>query len=109
VRAIRLYAQGGIDRHRATFRTTQSADDRTVTINNATQTLAGGTQMLEYTTEGWGWVVGGGLEAWVNRVFGLYADAQYVKLRGSDVTGGEARTNESLLVVTAGIRVHLGR
>ncbi len=109
VGSIRIYGQGGLDRRRTTIRSTQTVEDRVVTVNNATQTLPGGTQTVEYTTEGWGWTAGGGLEAWANRFLGIYVDAQLAKLRGSDVTGGEARINDTLLLVTAGIRVHIGR
>jgi hypothetical protein len=109
VGAVRLYAQGGINRHRARFTSTQTTQDRTVTVNGVVQTLPGGTQTSQYTTEGWSWLMGGGVEAWVNRVIALYGDAQYAKLRGADTRGGEARTDDSLFVVIAGIRVHLGR
>jgi hypothetical protein len=105
----RLYAQGGLNRQRTTVMTTQDTDARTVTVNNVTQTFPAATQTLQYTTEGWGWLLGGGFEAWANRFVGLYVDGQYLKLRGSDVTRGEARTDESLLLMTAGVRLHVGR
>jgi len=105
----RLYAQGGLNRHHATFSTTQEADSRTVTVNNASQTIGGGTQTVQYTTEGWGWLVGGGFEAWATRFIALYVDGQYVKLRGSDITGGAARTDEPMFLLTGGVRVRIGR
>jgi hypothetical protein len=105
----RIYAQGGLNRHRATFSTTQETDSRTVTVNNGSQTIAGGTQTLQYTTEGWGWLFGGGFEAWATRFVALYVDGQYLKVRGSDVSGGEARTDESLFLLTGGVRIRVGR
>lgn len=106
---VRLYAQGGANRHRATFSTTQTTNDVSVTVDNVPQTIKGGTQTLQFTTEGWGWMVGGGVEAWATRWVALYADGQYAKLRGADVTGGEGRVDETLLLLTAGVRVRIGR
>ena len=107
--AIRLYGQAGANRHRATFTTTETTNDATIVIDNVSQTIKGGTQTLQFRTEGWGWQFGGGMEAWATRFIAIYVDGLYLKLHGSDVTGGEAHVDEPMFLMTAGVRVRIGR
>jgi hypothetical protein len=109
VGAYRIYGQGGANYHRATFSTNETTEDVNVVVDNVPQTIKGGTQTLKYTTEGWGWQFGGGFEAWATRFIAIYVDGVYSKLRGSDVTGGEAQVDESMFMITAGVRVRIGR
>jgi hypothetical protein len=107
--AYRIYGEGGANYHRATFSTNETTEDMNVTVDNVPQTIKGGTQTLNYTTEGWGWQAGAGLEAWATRFIAIYVDGVYSKLQGSDVTGGEAHIDEPMFMITAGVRVRIGR
>lgn len=106
---LRLYARGGGTMHRATFSTTQTNDDATVTIDGVQQTIPGGTQTLTLTTEGWGWLFGGGAEAWISRSFAIYADLSFAALKGDSRDGGEGAISDRVMSIVLGGRVRIGR
>jgi len=106
---LRLYGLGGTNYHRATSVTTETIDNVTVLVTGASQTIAGGTQTLEHKTQGWNWLAGGGLEAWVTRSFGLYAEAQSARLKATDIGSDEGGIDEHLTFMVAGVRIRLGR
>jgi hypothetical protein len=106
---LRVYGKGGMTYHRALFATTETIDDSTITIDGVAQTIPGGTQKLEFQTGGWGWMFGGGLEAWMNRTFAIYGEFGWVALKGKDLDGGEGVMDDTLIQVLFGARVHLGR
>ena len=89
--------------------TTQTQDPRTVTVDEVVQTIPGGTQTFELKTDGWGWLFGGGLEVWVSPSFAIYGEFDYGALKGSDVSGGEARIDDRLTSALLGLRVHIGK
>jgi opacity protein-like surface antigen len=101
---VTFYGTGGIDHHRATTTTTDIADDLPVTIDGVSQTLTGGTLKTSYRTAGWSWAAGGGVDIWVSRHFGIYLEGRFADLKGSDVTGGEARRDQIATSVQTGIR-----
>jgi hypothetical protein len=106
---MRFYGKVGWAFHRATSTITQTIDDVTVTVDNAPVTIEGGTQTLETTTEGWGWLFGGGAEAWVNRYVGLYGELTFTQLQGDPTSGGEGELDDSVMLIYFGLRVHIGR
>jgi hypothetical protein len=106
---IRVYGKFGTTYHRATFSTTESVADSTITIGDVTETISGGTQTLAFRTSGWGWMFGGGLEAWLNRSFAVYGEVGWGAIKGPDQDGGEAVMNDKLLTILFGARVHIGR
>jgi hypothetical protein len=106
---LRVYGKGGLTYHRATFSTTQTINDRTITIDDVPQTVPGGTQTLAFRTTGWGWMFGGGLETWLTRSFSFYGEVGWAKLKGEDKAGGEGVIDESLMMINFGVKVHVGR
>jgi hypothetical protein len=72
-------------------------------------TIDGALKSVVVQTQGWGWMLGGGLEVWMAPAVGLYADAGFVKLKGASIGGGEARLDDRMRYVTFGLRVHIGR
>lgn len=106
---VRVYGQVGMNYHRALFTTTQTNDDVTVTIDDVEQTIKGGTQTFELRTGGWGWVFGGGAEAWVTRRLAIYAEAGRARLKGSTLDDGEGGIDDRATFVLVGARVHIGR
>jgi hypothetical protein len=92
---VRLFGKGGANFHYAKS-----------TTNN---TINGATQPFVLETQGWGWLVGGGLEVWAKPVFAIYADAGFAALKGNPNGGGEARFEDRLRYIVAGARVRIGR
>jgi hypothetical protein len=104
----RLYGRAGANYLRATSSTSDTIDDRTITVDGVEQTIKGGTQTFELKTQGWGWLFGGGFEVWVSQSAALYADLSFTKLRGKEKGDGDGRLNDRLMLFFAGIRVHIG-
>ncbi|MGH9313941.1 MAG: hypothetical protein ACRD1S_12185 [Vicinamibacterales bacterium] len=106
---MRFYGKIGSAFHRATSTTIQTIDDRTATVDDAPVTIEGGTQTFERTTEGWGWLFGGGAEAWLNRNVGLYGELNFAQLSGNPTSGGEGELDDRAMLIYFGVRVHIGR
>jgi hypothetical protein len=106
---VRIYGKVGANYFHATYNTSQTVQDKTITVDGETQVIPGGTQTLQYNTGGWGWTVGGGAEFWLTRLLGIYGDFSYSWLSGQDLDGGDAETQDKLLAVFGGVRVHIGK
>jgi hypothetical protein len=106
---VRLYGLAGANYHRATFITTETINDVTVVVDSLTQTIKGGTQTFEHHTEGWNWLLGGGLEAWATKSIAIYAEVQRARLKATDLGAVESGIDDSVTFVVAGARVRLGR
>lgn len=105
---VRVYFRGGANFHRATTTVDQTIDDRTLTNDDGPVFIKGGTERFVTTTEGWGWMVGGGFEWWLKSPFAVYGEAAINRVQGADVAGGEAVIKDRVWTWTAGGRVHLG-
>jgi hypothetical protein len=106
---MRFYGKVGAAFHRATSMITQTNDPVTVTVDGAPVTIEGGTQTFATTTEGWGWLFGGGAEAWFNRYVALYGELDFARLQGNPTSGGEGELDDRVMLVFFGARVHIGR
>lgn len=105
---VRIYGKGGANYHRGNGTTTQTIDDTTVTVGGVVTTVKGGTQTFELKTDGWGWLYGGGIEAWVTGSFALYGEAGYTAAKGKSMSGGEGEIDERVTYAVAGVRVRIG-
>ncbi len=103
----RLYAMAGMNRHEATFNTTQTNDSKTVTVDGVVQTLPGGTQSFGQQTRGWNWTLGGGVEAWVAGRLAVYGEYSRAKLKAPPVAGGEGGIDDQVTHVVIGLRLRL--
>lgn len=106
---MRFYGKFGWAFHRATSTITETIDDVTVTVDGAPVTIEGGTQTFETTTEGWGLLFGGGAEAWMNRIVGLYGELTFTRVQGDPTSGGEGELEDRVMQIYFGVRVHIGR
>jgi hypothetical protein len=98
LKAVRPFGKVGANYHKAIFSTTQVQTDVT---ENATQT--------NYVkTQGWGFMFGGGLEAWIKPWIGFYGEAGYAKLKGSAPDDEQGTANFGLTYVLFGGRIHIG-
>jgi hypothetical protein len=105
---LRVYGQFGANYHRATFSTTQTMEDVTVTIDDIPQVIEGGTQTFELKTAGWGWQFGGGIEGWVTSRFAIYGEGGRAALKGNELDDGEGIINERVTFFLIGAKVRLG-
>ena len=107
---IRLYGRAGANYHRAESGTTQHTDEFSSTDENGVVTVTPATdQTVEAKTSGWGYLFGGGIEAWVAPRFALYGQFDLAGVKGDSDVESQGRIDNRLMIVTAGIRVHLGR
>ncbi len=105
---VRLYAQVGADRHQATFTTTQTSDARVVLAEDGTETtIVGGTQKFVLRTAGWGLAYGGGIEVWMGRKLGMYAEFERRTLKGASRDGDPGKLDDRITAFNIGIRLHL--
>ena len=103
----RLYALGGRNYHRASFSTTETINDETVVVNDVSQTIKGGTQTFEHKTEGWNWLFGGGVEAWVTKPIAFYVEFQRATLKANDIGAVEGGIDDHATLIMSGIRVRI--
>ncbi len=113
VRTVRIYGKVGANYHQATFRTNQTNQDITVTVDGVQQTIEGGTQTYWVKTNGWGWLFGGGLEVWIGPHFGIYGEVTRAALKGEprddeEGVAQEGITDERTTTFFAGIRIKIG-
>ncbi|MEO5895283.1 MAG: hypothetical protein ABIS06_06250 [Vicinamibacterales bacterium] len=90
---LRIYGSGGGNFHSAT----------TTTV----QTLGGETQTFAVDSEGYGWQIGGGLEVWATKWFGLYVEANRMVLQGDALDKTQAEFKDTLSVAVLGARIRL--
>jgi hypothetical protein len=106
---VRLYGEVGANYNWTKLTTTETIDDRTVTLEDgSTVVIPGGTQTFELKTDGWSWMWGGGGEFWLGRSTAIFGEFSWIRLKGDASDGGEGSLNETLLSVFAGVRFRLG-
>jgi hypothetical protein len=110
VGSARVYALGGTSYDRAKTAVTETINDIPVTIDGVASTFPGGTQTMTMETEGWGWNVGGGLEAWASSRLGVFVEGGRAAFKGKRIdAGGEGTLDERVWYLFIGARLHVGR
>ena len=94
---VRIYGKAGMNYHEAT--------------NTTVQTIAPLSQTIAYKTKGWSWIFGGGMEAWIGQRqrLAIFGDAGILRMKGNAESGGEARIDDRLKYVAAGVKLRLSR
>lgn len=94
---VRIYGKGGMNYHEAT--------------NKTHETLETASQNFEFKTTGWSWVFGGGMEAWIGarQRMAIYADAGIMRIKGKAESGGEAKIDDRMKYVAAGVVLRISR
>ncbi|MCU0256584.1 MAG: porin family protein [Vicinamibacterales bacterium] len=106
---VRFFGRGGGAYHRTNWLTSQTIDEKTITVDGVTEVIPGGTQDLALETAGWGWYVGGGMEFWFNRWFSVYGDFGRVTLKGDPVDDVEGQIDDRAFYLFVGASVRIGR
>lgn len=104
---VRPFGRGGVSLHRATLTTTQTLNDRTIVTDGETQTVPGGTQILQMRTKGWAPVYGGGAEVWLSPFVGIYGEVQRIGLKGTDDRGSGIAIDDATITAQIGFTVRL--
>jgi hypothetical protein len=104
-----VFGKGGVTYHQSLYSTTQTNEDVTITVDDETRVVPGGTMTLEYKTQGWGWFFGGGVEVWISRRFAIYGEGGWAALKGSDPGDGQGTTDDSMLYALGGLRFRIGK
>lgn len=106
---LRFFGKAGADYHWGTFSTSQTIDQRTITVDEMAETIPGGTQELALETKGWDWVFGGGLEVWFTRHVAAYAEFGRAGLKGDPVQDVEGTIEDRALYLFVGASIRIGK
>ena len=106
---IRFYGRAGFNYHRAESGTTQRTDEISITDENGVVTVTpANVTSVEANTSGWGWLLGGGLEAWVAPRFALYGEVGGAGIKGDSELVDQGVIDNRLMTYMVGIRVKIG-
>jgi hypothetical protein len=107
---VRLYGRTGFNYHTGESGTTQVIEDITVTgEDGVTTTTPGSTTSVTAETDGWGWLLTGGIEAWVAPAFAFYGEAGGASIKGSAEVLEQGQIDNRIWLFTAGIKIKIGR
>ena len=104
---VRPYGFGGLTFTRSHWKTTETINDQTATIDDVEVVYPGGTQTFNLYTQGWSWIAGGGLEGSVGKRGLIFGEGGWANVRGSDRQGGEGRTEQRVFYFIGGIRIRI--
>jgi hypothetical protein len=106
---FRVYGEAGTVYNWTTRTTTQTMEEKTITVDGLPIVIPGGTQVFELKTDGWSWMYAGGGEFWMTPIAAIWGEYSWVKLSGKATGGGEGSLNDSLTSVMGGFRFRLGK
>ena len=104
---LRPYGFGGLTFSRASWVTNQTMVDRTITIDDVETVIPGGTQTFRLYTQGWTWIVGGGVEVPVSKRVSIYGEGGRAGIKGDDRQNGEGTIDDRALYIVGGIRIRI--
>lgn len=102
---VRPFGRGGLGLSRTTLTTTQTVNETSVVIDGVTQTIPGGTQILQGRMRGWAPVYGGGVEIWLSPIIGIYGEAQRIGLKGKDDRDADIEIDDAVITAQVGLTV----
>lgn len=104
---LRLYGKAGANHQWSIQTETVTIADATATIDGVEQTVPGGTHSTTLRTSGWGWLFGGGMEAWVSPRFAIYGEAMWAAMKGGDADRGEGSLDQRQTMFFIGGKFHV--
>jgi Outer membrane protein beta-barrel domain len=90
---VRFFGEGGMSWHESTLTTNERID-----LTSQTFTLK---------TQGWAYVWGGGVEAWIWKKIALYGDLGVIRVKGDAINGGEAKIDDHIRFLFIGAKFRL--
>ncbi len=103
---IRFYFKAGFNYHRAESGTTQHIDETSVTDENGVTTVTPArTTTVTADTSGWGWLLGGGAEAWIGRRFAVYGEFGGAGIKGDSEIADQGRIDNRIRIFIFGGRI----
>jgi len=90
---VRFFGIGGLNYHLATSKTAE-------TIDLVAQTFT-------LKTRGWGYMFGGGVEAWIWKKVAIYGDLGVIRLKGDAENGGEVKMDDHIRFIIIGGKFRL--
>jgi hypothetical protein len=106
---VRIYGLGGTVYQRSFHGTTQTNQATSVTVDGVTTEIPGNVQKWETATEGFGWLFGGGIEAWMTGRYALWFEISRGQLKGKGLNNTEGTLDDRLTFFGGGFRVKLGK
>lgn len=103
VRRVTFFATVGATHHRATWTTTNTIGDTTVTVDGVAQTFSGGTETFIVKTQGWNLAVGGGANFWMTDRLGIRVGLDYSIFKGNDLGTSAAKIDDTMLSLKFGV------
>jgi len=104
---VTIYGKGGTNYHGATSTVRETIFDDVNTVNGETQLVAGGSQVLQTRTGGWGWLFAGGVDVWVTKPVAIYGEVGRLLINGSSTRGGEGNISDPVTYVVVGAKVRM--
>jgi hypothetical protein len=101
---VRLTMTFGANFQRSTLTTTTTIEPTTVTVDGVEQQIPGGSQTLQWRTEGRDFSYAGGAEVWLSNSVAIYSEVGRHFLKGSDTRDSEARLDDAQTFLLVGIR-----
>jgi Outer membrane protein beta-barrel domain len=103
---VRFYFKAGFNYHRAESGTRQHIDEFSVTDENGVTTVTPARDTtVSADTSGWGWLLGGGAEAWVGRRFALYGEYGGAGIKGDAEIAEQGRIDNRISFFIFGGRI----
>ena len=100
----RLTGTVGANYHRMTRTTAETIEPLTIVVDGVTQEIPGGSQTLQWRTEGWGLTYAGGAEVWLTDAIAFYGEAGRHFLKGDDTRGAETKMDDAETFILFGVR-----
>jgi len=104
---VRPYGLGGVTFSRSHWTTTETINQQSATIDDVEVVLPGGTQTFNLYTQGWSWIVGGGIEGSVGKRGLIFGEGGWANVRGDDRQLGEGKTSQRIFYFIGGVRIRI--
>jgi len=104
---VRPYGMGGVTFSRSHWTTTETIKQLSGTVDGVEVVTPGGTQTFNLYTQGWNWVVGGGIEGSVGKRGLIFGEGGWAGVSGDDRQGGEGKTSQRIFYFIGGVRIRI--
>ena len=104
---VRPYGLGGVTFSRSHWTTMETIKEYSTTIDDVEVVYPGGTQTFNLYTQGWSWIVGGGIEGAVGKRGLIFGEGGWAGVSGDDRQAGEGKTSQRIFYFIGGVRIRI--